>query len=106
MVDWNFVYTYMPTYKAVLDGYTRPSGPKDPRPALFAEGNYEGENNQPESQPTTNETLRRQILWAITSGSPGDFRGSDAGSFIPAGRSGLTPMRSDSSSRFMTFLPG
>lgn len=77
LVDWNFVYTYMPTYKAVLDGYERPAGPRDPRPAVFSEGNYEGENNQPETAPTTNETLRRQALWALTSGSPGEFRGSD-----------------------------
>lgn len=77
LVDWNFVYTYLPTYKAVLDGYERPAGVRDPRPAVFAEGNYEGENNQPETAPTTDETLRRQALWALTSGSPGEFRGSD-----------------------------
>jgi hypothetical protein len=72
-VDWNVVYTYYPTYKAVLDAYTeRPA-----RPALFAEGNYEGENNQGDTPGTTNETLRRQVLWALTSGSPGDVFGSD-----------------------------
>src|SRR6185503_19777198 len=77
LVNWNFVYTYMPTYKAVLDGYERPAGARDPRPAVFGDGNYEGENNQPDTPPTTNETLRRQALWALTSGSPGEFRGSD-----------------------------
>ncbi|AUM19220.1 MULTISPECIES: DUF4038 domain-containing protein [Rhodococcus] len=77
LVDWNFVYTYMPTYKAVLDGYERPAGVRDPRPAVFSEGNYEGENNQSDTAPTTDETLRRQALWALTSGSPGEFRGSD-----------------------------
>jgi hypothetical protein len=70
-VDWNFVYTYYPTYAAVLEAYRAA-----PRPALFSEGNYEGENNQPESAPTTDETLRRQVLWAVTSGSPGDVYGS------------------------------
>ncbi|MHC3366652.1 DUF4038 domain-containing protein [Rhodococcus aetherivorans] len=77
LADWNFVYTYLPTYKAVLDGYQRPAGARDPRPAVFSEGNYEGENNQPDTAPTTDETLRRQALWALTSGSPGEFRGSD-----------------------------
>lgn len=72
-VDWNFVYTYYPTYKAVLDAYTA----RPVRPALFAEGNYEGENNQGDTAGTTNETLRRQVLWALTSGSPGDVFGSD-----------------------------
>jgi hypothetical protein len=81
-VDWNFVYTYNPTYKAVLDAYRR-SGGRDPRPALLGEANYEGENNQPNSPPTTNETLRRQVLWALTSGSPGSFFGSDDWEFHP-----------------------
>lgn len=70
-VDWNFVYTYYPTYAAVLEAYRAA-----PVPALFSEGNYEGENNQPESAPTTDATLRRQALWAMTSGSPGDVYGS------------------------------
>lgn len=81
-VDWNFVYTYQPTYKAVSDAYRRVGG-RDPRPALFGEANYEGENNQENTPPTTNETLRRQVLWALTSGSPGDFFGSDDWEFHP-----------------------
>lgn len=70
-VDWNFVYTYHPTYAAVLEAYRAAD-----KPALFSEGNYEGENNQPETPPTSDETLRRQALWALTSGSPGEFYGS------------------------------
>ena len=71
-VDWNFVYTYYPTYRAVLEGYGR-----QPRiPAILGEANYEGENNQPETLPTTDETLRRQVLWALTSGAAGEFVGS------------------------------
>jgi hypothetical protein len=42
-VDWNFVYTYYPTWKAVLDAYRR----RPPVPAVLGEANYEGENNQP-----------------------------------------------------------
>jgi len=72
-VDWNFVYTYYPTYKAVLDAYRR----QPAIPAIFAEGNYEGENNQPKTPPTTDETLRRQVLWSLTSGAAGEFTGSD-----------------------------
>ena len=71
-VDWNFVYTYQPTYQAVLDAYQR----QPAIPAVFGEGNYEGENNQPETPPTTDETLRRQVLWALTSGAAGEFVGS------------------------------
>ena len=71
-VDWNFVYTYYPTYRAVLQAYGR-----QPRiPAIMGEANYEGENNQPETLPTTDETLRRQVLWALTSGAAGEFAGS------------------------------
>jgi hypothetical protein len=77
-VDWNFVYTYHPTYEAVLEAYRA----QPPLPALFSEGNYEGENNQ-ESLPTTAETLRRQVLWALTSGSPGDIFGTDDWEFLP-----------------------
>ena len=77
-VDWNFVYTYHPTYEAVLKAYRA----QPARPALFGEGNYEGENNQP-GPPTTAETLRRQVLWALTSGSPGDIFGTDDWEFLP-----------------------
>ncbi|MEG3614431.1 DUF4038 domain-containing protein [Isoptericola haloaureus] len=78
LVDWDFVYTYQPVYEAVSAAYeTAPV-----RPALLAESNYEGENNTG-GEPTTTETLRRQVLWAITSGSPGDVYGSDDWEFLP-----------------------
>ncbi|MGH3942182.1 MAG: hypothetical protein ACRDTG_26880 [Pseudonocardiaceae bacterium] len=39
------------------------------------------------SPPTTEETLRRQVLWALTSGTAGDFVGSDDWEFHdPDGR--------------------
>jgi Protein of unknown function (DUF4038)/Putative collagen-binding domain of a collagenase len=72
-VDWNFVYTYYPTYKAVLDARQRTPA----IPAVMGEANYEGENNQEETPPTTDETLRRQVLWSLTSGAAGEFMGSD-----------------------------
>jgi hypothetical protein len=72
-VDWDFVYTYYPTYKAVLDARRRTPA----IPAVMGEANYEGENNQEETPPTTDETLRRQVLWSLTSGAAGEFVGSD-----------------------------
>jgi chitodextrinase len=74
VVDWNFVYTYTTTYQKVLRGYNL-TGTNDPRPSLFSEGNYEGEDWYG-GLPTTDETLRRQQLWALTSGSPGEIMGT------------------------------
>lgn len=78
-VNWNFVYTYYPTYRAVLEAYARQSA----IPAIMAEANYEGENNQPKTADTTDETLRRQVLWSLTSGAAGEFVGSDDWEFHP-----------------------
>ncbi|MGF0117901.1 DUF4038 domain-containing protein [Promicromonospora sp. Marseille-Q5078] len=78
LVDWDFVYSYQPVYEAVREAYD--TGPA--RPALLGESNYEGENNMGD-EPTTTETLRRQVLWAITSGSPGEVYGTDDWEFLP-----------------------
>ena len=45
------------------------------RPALYMEGPYEGENNKtwPGGQPPL--TFRHQAMWAMLSGSPGNFYG-------------------------------
>jgi hypothetical protein len=72
-VSWNFVYTYLPTYRGVLDAYRR----SPTVPAVFGEGNYERENNDADTADTTDQTLRRQMLWALTSGAAGTFYGSD-----------------------------
>ena len=71
-VDWNFVYTYHPTYQAVLEAHAR----RPAIPAVLGEANYEGENNQPDTPPTTDGTVRRQVRWALTSGAAGEFAGS------------------------------
>jgi hypothetical protein len=71
-VDWNFVYSYYPTYKGILDAYRR----QPAIPAVLGEANYQGENNQHETPPTTDETLRRQVLWSLTSGAAGEFLGT------------------------------
>jgi hypothetical protein len=76
--DFNFVYSYLPTYRAVLDAYRR-----DRRPALLSEANYEGENNLPGTPVTDDVVLRRQMAWALTSGSPGYFYGSDDWELLP-----------------------
>ncbi|MGY1685906.1 DUF4038 domain-containing protein [Geodermatophilus sp. SYSU D00867] len=78
-IDWNFVYTYHPTYSAVLEAYAR----TPPLPAVMGEANYEDENNQPESAPTTDETLRRQVVWSLTSGAAGEVMGSHDWKFEP-----------------------
>jgi hypothetical protein len=72
-VSWNFVYSYLPTYRAVLQAYAR----TPTLPAVFGEGNYEGENNYPDNPDTTSKTLRKQMLWSLTSGAAGEFYGSD-----------------------------
>jgi hypothetical protein len=78
-VDWEFVYTYYPTYRAVLEAHER----TPTKPVVLGEANYEGENNQAESLPTTDETLRRQVLWSLTSGAAGEFMGSSDWKFDP-----------------------
>jgi hypothetical protein len=78
-VDWCFAYTYEPSFRQILDAYAM----HPVRPVLLGEANYEGENNMPDSPPTTNQTLRRQVLWSLTSGAAGDFYGSADWHFLP-----------------------
>ena len=69
--DWRGVsqielaYTYQPTYDTVLRAYTYGTGP-----VVLIEGNYENENNEGGPE-TTDESLRRQTLWTLTSGGVG-----------------------------------
>lgn len=70
-VDWNFVYTYYVTYKAVGEAYER----RNPvMPALFGEGSYENGGLDMNAGP---DVIRRQAAWALTSGSPGEFTGQE-----------------------------
>jgi len=101
-VDWNFVYTYYPTYQAVLEAYAW----TPPMPAIMGEGNYEGENNQPDTPGTTDETLRRQVLWALTSGAAGDFAGSDDWEFNPGWRARLDTASVDQTARIRDLFAG
>ena len=74
-VDYNWVYTYYVTYKGTSDAYnhTFTTSPTT-RPALFAEGAYE---NSFSPHDGTDEALRRQACWALTSGSPGEMTGQE-----------------------------
>lgn len=81
IASWNFAYTYSTTYQKILKGYDRTPSARDPRPVLFGEGNYEGEDNYG-GPATTNETLRRQQLWTLTSGGAGEFTGSQDWQFL------------------------
>ena len=58
----------------------------------MGEANYEGENNQTETLPTTDETLRRQVLWALTSGAA-SFSAATTGRSMTAGSSDCQPPR-------------
>lgn len=83
-VDWNFVYTYGPTYRVVARAHEH----EPAIPTIFGEGNYERENNQ-DNPETTDETLRRQTAWALTSGAAGDIYGSDDWEFVQGWQSRL-----------------
>jgi hypothetical protein len=78
-VDWNFVYTYSPSFTQLRDAYKLSPA----MPALLGESNYEGENNQPDTPPTTMESLRRQTWWSLTSADTGNFYGSNDWEFLP-----------------------
>lgn len=71
-IRWNFSYSYSPAYRDVLRGYDQIPA----RPVVMGESNYEGENLDPDSKPTTVQSLRRQVLWSLTSGAAGDIAGS------------------------------
>ncbi|GAB3317602.1 DUF4038 domain-containing protein [Geodermatophilus aquaeductus] len=101
-IDWDFAYTYHPTYRAVLDAYAR----TPPRPVLMGEANYEGENNQPESRPTTDETLRRQVLWSLTSGAAGEVSGSADWDFPPGWQTRLSTVAVTQAQRLRDLFAG
>jgi hypothetical protein len=67
----NSAYTYWATYDQVLHSYAQ----TPTTPTYMVEANYEGENNLG-GLPTTDETLRRQEWWTMTSGATGQLYGS------------------------------
>lgn len=71
VADFEFTYIYEPPYPVVRRARGLTS-----HPVVFGEGNYSQENNQG-GPSSTNETLRRQALWAYSSGAAGDFIGTE-----------------------------
>lgn len=72
LYDFDSAYSYTTSYQVVRRGLTANTSV----PTIFAEGNYSGENNTG-GPATTDETIRRTLLWAYTSGAAGDIIGTD-----------------------------
>ena len=89
LTNWNFAYTYSLSYALTLRAYNQSLSARDPRPVVMSESNYEGENNTG-GPTTTNEALRRQQLWSLTSGSAGEFTGSQDWLFVAGWQNRLT----------------
>lgn len=70
--DFEFGYTYQPTYNFPV----RARSVTPNLPVIYGEGNYSTENNTG-GPATTNETLRRSLLWAYTYGVAGDIMGTE-----------------------------
>lgn len=68
-VDFNCVYTYEVQYDLTYQGYQY----SPTMPACFWEGAYIGESYTGGDVPLT---VRKQIGWALTQGSPGDVMGT------------------------------
>jgi hypothetical protein len=81
LAQWNFAYSYSIQYQKILEAYNRAASARDPRPVVLGESVYEGENTNG-GVSTTNETLRREQLWSLTSGSAGEFTGSQDWQFL------------------------
>ena len=79
-VALNAAYTYYPTYDEVLHGYYQ----HPTTPVFMVEANYEGENNTG-GPATTDETLRRQEWWTMTSGATGQLYGNSTTWTFPSG---------------------
>jgi hypothetical protein len=105
LANWNFAYTYSLSYALTLRGYNQSLSTRDPRPVVLSESNYEGENNTG-GPATTNESLRRQQLWALTSGSVGDFTGSQDWLFISGWENRLNTTWITQAQKIRSFFEG
>ena len=70
-VDFSFVYSYAVSYAMVQKGYKQVNPAGHHVPALLGEAHYEAYSD------VTNLYLRSMAAWALTSGSPGEFYGSE-----------------------------
>ena len=72
LLNFCSIYDYHPVYDQNLDAYAG----SPTLPALHNESQYEDEDNEGlVGAPATAIVLRRQLLWGLTSGSPGGFYG-------------------------------
>lgn len=71
-VDWSFVYVYAVTYVVVERAYGETQTAGNHIPALMSETHYE------DAGGVTDLYIRSQAAWALTSGSPGEFYGSES----------------------------
>ncbi|HEX5993658.1 MAG TPA: DUF4038 domain-containing protein [Jiangellales bacterium] len=71
LISLSAAYTYTPTYDRMLKAYEDTHR----APVFMAEANYEFENNTG-GPATTDETLRRQEYWTMTSGAAGQLYGN------------------------------
>jgi hypothetical protein len=71
LIDLNAAYAYTPTYDIVRRAYTE----TPTKPVFMVEANYEFENND-RGPKTTDEALRRQEYWTMTSGATGQLYGN------------------------------
>jgi Protein of unknown function (DUF4038)/Putative collagen-binding domain of a collagenase len=76
----NAAYTYYPTYDEVLHAYSQ----TPTTPVFMVEANYENENLLA-GPNTTDETLRRQEWWTMTSGATGQLYGNHTTWTFPTG---------------------
>lgn len=67
--DLSAAYTYRPSYRSVEEAYFR-----EAVPVVLIESNFEAENNEG-GPTTTDESLRRQMIWTLTSGGAGTTYG-------------------------------
>jgi hypothetical protein len=71
LINLSAAYTYNPTYDRILKAYDDAHR----APVFMVEANYEFENNTG-GPATTDETLRRQEYWTMTSGAAGQLYGN------------------------------
>ena len=71
LIDLNAAYSYTPTYDVVRRAYTE----TPTKPVFMVEANYEFENNDG-GPKTTDQALRHQEYWTMTSGATGQLYGN------------------------------
>ncbi|HKD65984.1 MAG TPA: DUF4038 domain-containing protein, partial [Candidatus Binataceae bacterium] len=81
-LNFNSIYTYLPTYDWVLHAYNQAAVPD-----YMVEANYEHANNNniEPAGPVSTQVLRKQAYWSMLSGAMGQFYGNKNFMGFPAG---------------------